>query len=51
MSWSTFVGFPVETGPRFLVLVGIETTAPGGVAAPSFARVLSSLLNPPRTGY
>ena len=54
-NWATFVGFPVEAAPRLLVLVGVDTSAPGygggTVAAPSFARVLSALLNPPRTGY
>ena len=56
LSWANFVGFPVEPAPRFLVLVGVETRAPGygggTLAAPSFARVLSALLSPPpRSGY
>ncbi|MDP1825803.1 MAG: penicillin-binding transpeptidase domain-containing protein [Archangium sp.] len=51
VSWANFVGFPVETSPRFVVLVGIETTSPGSgggtLAAPSFARVVSLLTAPP----
>lgn len=46
-SWANFVGFPVEPNPRFVILVGVETTQPGygggTLAAPSFARVLSVL--------
>ena len=49
VSWADFVGFPVEASPRFLVLVGVETSAlgysGGTLAAPSFARVLSALRN------
>ena len=51
VSWANFVGFPVEPSPRFVVLVGIETTSPGygggTLAAPSFARVVSLLTTPP----
>lgn len=61
--WADFVGFPLASpssaglqpflaaGAPFVVLVGVETTAPGysggKVAAPSAARVISALLNPP----
>lgn len=51
VSWADFVGFPSEPSPRWVVLVGVETTSPGygggTLAAPSFARVLSALLDPP----
>jgi cell division protein FtsI (penicillin-binding protein 3) len=47
VSWANFVGFPAGPEPRFVILVGIETTATGysggTLAAPSFARVLSAL--------
>jgi cell division protein FtsI (penicillin-binding protein 3) len=50
VNWANFVGFPLEPSPRFVVLVGVETTAPGysggTLAAPSFARVLSALTTP-----
>ena len=47
VSWVNFVGFSVENPPRFVILVGVETSSPGHgggtLAAPSFARVLLAL--------
>lgn len=56
VSWANFAGFPLgeaATGNKvpFVVYVGVETTATGysggTLAAPSAARVISALLNPP----
>lgn len=58
VNWANFAGFPLgesATGNKvpFVVYVGVETTASGysggTLAAPSAARIISALMNPPPT--